>query len=427
MRSPPRRSPLTRLTPIHRRPGFDISITGMVYSTMMMFMGLAAVNSQAALLFGVFGLMIGILLVSGIVSKQMLRRIEIRRLLPDQATVGRPVLMHYSIFNRKKLWPTLSLTIAEIDGVQGFRRQPHAYLLHVAPQQTAVLMCEVTPKRRGLHVLNKHQLSTSFPFGFIKRAIMNEVSDSLLVFPPIAQVEPRLLQMFRSADTIGHNLRPRPGGTDEFYGLKDYRQGENPRNIYWKRSAHIGELVTKQMTQVSPPRLMVVIDTYNADASFDRRVEVEQSIAQAASLIDVAVDAGLSIGLVCWAGTWVTMSSNRGKRHKREMLSMLAKLPANPDHPPEVLLAQASTSVDSVTTLVLFTGGDLSSTSAGSEGRRAPPFRIGARSEAAASWFRFEKGLDFEEVMPFEESVKGKPAASKRKDAKSASAVTVNS
>ena len=36
---------------------------------MMMFMGLAAMNSQANLLFGVFGLMIGILLVSGVISR----------------------------------------------------------------------------------------------------------------------------------------------------------------------------------------------------------------------------------------------------------------------------------------------------------------------------------------------------------------------
>ena len=40
---------------------------------MMMFMGLAAMNSQANLLFGVFGLMIGILLVSGVISRIVLR------------------------------------------------------------------------------------------------------------------------------------------------------------------------------------------------------------------------------------------------------------------------------------------------------------------------------------------------------------------
>ena len=36
---------------------------------------------------------------------------------------------------------------------------------------TATVPVELLPKRRGLHRLNRHQISTSFPFGFIKRAI----------------------------------------------------------------------------------------------------------------------------------------------------------------------------------------------------------------------------------------------------------------
>ena len=48
-------------TPVRRKPSLDFSVTGLVYCSMMMFMGLAAINSQANLLFGVFGLMIGIL------------------------------------------------------------------------------------------------------------------------------------------------------------------------------------------------------------------------------------------------------------------------------------------------------------------------------------------------------------------------------
>src|SRR4051794_9488112 len=82
-------------TPVHRRPRFDFSVTGLVYSAIMMFMGLAAVNLQASLLFGVFGMMIGILMVSERFSRLGLRKLELRRLLPDLATVGRPTLIHY--------------------------------------------------------------------------------------------------------------------------------------------------------------------------------------------------------------------------------------------------------------------------------------------------------------------------------------------
>jgi uncharacterized protein (DUF58 family) len=375
-RKPSRRDPFA--TPLHKRPGFDISITGMVYSAMMCFMGLAAVNSQVSLLFGVFGLMIGILLVSGFLSKRMLRKVEVRRLLPDLASVGTPAVIHYTILNHKRFWPSLSVTVSEIDGVQGFRRQPTAYLLHVAPKQNAVLVCEILPKRRGVHVLNTHQLSTSFPFGFIKRAILQEQRDALLVFPPIAQVEPKLLQMFKSADTTGNNLRPRPGGNDEFFGLKEFRNGESPRQIYWKRSAHIGSLVAREMTHVAPPRLLIIVDTFGDASDIARKIEIEKSIAQAGSLMSSAIDSGLSVGLVCYTGQVLTVAGNRGKRHKREMLTTLAKLPANNVVSLEKLLADSRSVADAVTTSIVFTGGTASSASVGGrlvQVRAGPEFR----------------------------------------------------
>ena len=72
---------------VHRRPSLDFSLVGLVYSCMMMFMGLAAINSGANLLYGVFGLMIGVLLVAGILSKRVLRRLSVHRVLPDHLQV----------------------------------------------------------------------------------------------------------------------------------------------------------------------------------------------------------------------------------------------------------------------------------------------------------------------------------------------------
>src|SRR4051794_14501739 len=86
-------------TPVRKRPSLDFSITGLVYCSMMMFMGLAAVNTQANLLFGVFGLMIGVLLVAAVISRVVLRRVEVRRLLPEHGVVGKPVTLLYEFTN----------------------------------------------------------------------------------------------------------------------------------------------------------------------------------------------------------------------------------------------------------------------------------------------------------------------------------------
>lgn len=389
-------------TPVYRRPGFDFSFTGLVYCAIMMFMGFAAVNLQASLLFGVFGLMIGILLISSwISSKVVLRRLTLRRLLPDGGTVGRPTLLHYSINNRKRIWASFSVTLAELDGVQGFRRQPHAYLLHVAPRGTAAINCEVIPKRRGIVHLDRYQLSTSFPFGFIKRAIVANAPDTLLIFPALASVDPKLLNQFRSAESIGTSLRPQLRGTDEFYGLREFRPGESPRMIYWKRSARTGVLVMREMTQVAPPRIIVVVDTFNPDGSSERAVQIEKSIAQASSLIDAASEAGLAVGFTARGEHWHIIEAKRGKRHRRELQTLLAKLP--PAHTQRVddahtALAQAAAIANSLTTLVLMTGGTESSVSSGS--RRGSGIIIGCDSDLARNSFRFDPTIDFRSVGP---------------------------
>ena len=155
--------------------------------------------------------------------------------------------------------------------------------------------------RRGLHQLDRFQVATSFPFGFIKRAVNARRRDVLLVHPPIAQVDGALLRTCRSADTSGATMRPRAGGADEFYGVKDYRPGDNPRWIYWRRSARSGKMVSKLMTQVAPPRVLLLVNTFLDQRTAERHAAVEHSIAMAASLAIEAIGEGLSVGLCAWS------------------------------------------------------------------------------------------------------------------------------
>ena len=312
-----------------RKPSIDFSVTGLIYSTMMMFIGLAAVNTQANLLFGVFGLMIGILLVSFLISGLVIRRLKIDRVLPDHAIAGRTSVIYYNVTNEKKFWPSLSVTVAEVDELDAFARPPSAYILHAANKMLAAVPAEVLPLRRGLFELNRFQLSTSFPFGFIKRAIDGRKRDTLLVLPAIGSMSRELMRRFKSSQSVGMNVRPRSGGSDEFFGVKEYRSGENPRWIYWKRSAGAGPMVVKDMTRVSPPKLLVMVDTFRTEKTLEAYVAVERSIAAAATVIDAALAAGLPVGLVAWSGSWVTVEPGRGKRHRLDLLATLGKLPSN--------------------------------------------------------------------------------------------------
>ncbi|HSU67600.1 MAG TPA: DUF58 domain-containing protein [Tepidisphaeraceae bacterium] len=403
---------LPNQTVVRRRPGLDFSVTGVVYVGMMLFMGLAAINSQANLLFGVFGLMIGILVVSGFISRLVLKKLHVTRSFPESGCVGETLTLIYQITNGKRFWPSLSISIAELDGSEAFTTQPQGYMLHAAPHMTASVPSLVIPKRRGLHTMDHYQIATSFPFGFVKRARTERYRDSILIYPPIARVDPKLLSMCRSVDASGETMRPRPGGSDEFYGVKDYRPGDNPRRIYWRRSARSGTLVSKQMTQSAPPRIALLVDTCLEGTSLEAHAAVERCIAMAASVATVALERGQSVGLCAWSEDWVLLPPTRGKRHREDVLSILARLSRNTERPLQELLEKCQSVLHTGTTPILFTPRDVQLGIA--EGSRQGMIVIPADSDRARAWFRFDPGIDFRSCMPVDQAVKEKGDAGTR-------------
>jgi uncharacterized protein (DUF58 family) len=394
--------PSPAATPVRKRPALDFSLTGLVYCAMMMFMGLAAVNTQVNLLFAVFGLMIGVLLIAGVISRAVLRRLRVTRVLPEHAAVGEPVTLTYEFANTKRFWPSFSVTLSELDGSEAFVKQPCAYLLHAAARTAASVPTQVLPKRRGLHACDRFQLSTSFPFGFIKRAVDRRQHDTILVFPAIAKDDPQLLDACRSADRSGATMRPRRGGDDEFYGVKEFRSGENPRSIYWRRSARTGVLVAKEMTQVSPPKLLLIVDTFLAERSAPAHADVERTIAMAASLASHALGAGLMVGLYAWGGDrWLGVHPNRGKRHRVDLLAQLAQLPLNVTRDTQAALDASREFQQSAATPVLLTPRDIQL--GHSDAARGNLMVLAAPSSQAAAWFTFAPGIDFSRAMPWEQ------------------------
>jgi uncharacterized protein (DUF58 family) len=344
--------------------------------------------------------MIGILLVSGIISRFMLRGLDLNRVLPEHGSVGQTLVVNYEFTNRKRFWPSLSVTIAELDGAEAFMKQPHGYLLHVAPRMTAVVPVELIPKRRGLHRFDRNQISTSFPFGFIKRALERRREDHLLIFPAMAQVDQRLLSKMRSAESHGPTMRPRRGGVDDFYGLKEFRNGENPRYIYWRRSARTGTLVSKEMTHVSPPRITLLLDTYeDPDLPHEQADRaVEQCIAMAASLASNALEQNLPVGLFAWSRDWIGVAPNRGKRHRLDVLTALAIMDRNTSHPLSELLDRTYEFQESGTTSVLFTPRDIQLGL--SESVRGGMVVISPANSMTAKWFEFDPKVDFSHCGP---------------------------
>jgi uncharacterized protein (DUF58 family) len=378
---------------VRRYKSFRFTVTGIVFAIMMSFMGLAGQTTQANLLVAVFGIMAGILLLCWFFGGRMLRGLSVQRVLPEHGVVGQPILIQYEMRNQKRIWPAMALNISEVDGVSAFYRQPRGFVLHLTGNGTASTVATVLVKRRGVYHLDRLQISSSFPFGFIKQAVNKRLKESVLIYPPIGQVDQHLVRMCRPTESAGTRMRPLRGGTDEFYGVKEYRAGENPRWIYWRRSARTGTLVTKEMSHVSPPRLLLLVDTHDVLGTVESRSQVERVIAMAASLASSALDQGVSVGLVAWSDEWMQIVPNRGKRHRRDLLTGLARLPANDQHSQDLLIEEGVRQIKSGTTAVLLTAAPKRQSLADSA--RGRTLVLSPGDPRVWKMFNFEKTVDF--------------------------------
>ena len=58
----------------------------------------------------------------------------------------------------------------------------------------------------------------------------------------------------------GYHAYRRKGQGEEFFSLREYIRGDEPRKIYWKGSARRGELVSKEFTDEVVFKILVAID-----------------------------------------------------------------------------------------------------------------------------------------------------------------------
>ena len=340
----------------------------------------AAIYTQANLLFWSFGLMIGGLLISMILSLFALRKLTIQRLLPGHGVVGEAMVIRYRLANRRRIMPGFNIIIRETwgKGRRGFlthgpiaespqrlASQPTGWVLHMGPSQTVQAEAMCWPLKRGMLRFEHIEVSTTFPFGVIRKILHIHQTDEVLVYPRLFRMNRRLLGSMTQLDMTGRKQLDRSGGTEEFFGLRPYRVGDSIKTIDWKHSARTGSLISREFTQPSPPKIMLLLDltappTNPADAQATNKTNpptakhpknrkptpnrpdpndpIERAITLAASLICDAYFYGYQVGLMVRGGRCNAFPLHHSLPHRAKMLEALStidiNLPQNDDGPP---------------------------------------------------------------------------------------------
>jgi uncharacterized protein (DUF58 family) len=285
-------------------------------------LGLAATNTGNNLLYLLFAMLLGFITISGFLSEQAHRGLEVRRVFPGVVHAGTPAYFGLALTNRKRRIPSFSLHLEEADPASGtLQRQ---YLLRLGPREDSTWMYPLVFPRRGPQRLSGYRVWTRFPFGLFTKATRLRDPAEVLVLPAVYPLRGR------SRGTPwrnGERPLPRRGHGTELHALRDFRPGDDPRLIHWKSTARLGRLILRELEDEGAQRLRLVLGDAVPGALEEA---VERDISLAASLAAHWVGRGGEVQLVLPDGE--TPWGNE-PRHLRRILEALALFRADQRRP----------------------------------------------------------------------------------------------
>jgi uncharacterized protein (DUF58 family) len=243
-------------------------------------------------------MMVGSLFVSIFIAHHTLTGIRIERQFGQYAIAGEPVDVEYRLRNTKRYWPTMALFLREVN--EEIQDAPEAFILHLPSSRAAddiKIAAQMTPRRRGVLRLSTIELSTTFPFGFIRRTKRIRVPQELIVYPRIGMLNRRLAMEYRESVESGSMTSSRRGGHDEFYGIREYRPGDNIRSVHWRSTARTGQLMMRELAANAPPQLILVLNLRTAGARGDSAETLERAIELTAALVCYGYFENFAVGL----------------------------------------------------------------------------------------------------------------------------------
>ena len=346
------------------RPPRRLTFTraGKFFLLMTLAVGFGALNTGNNLLFLLLGMMLSAIVASGILSEAVLRKLRVHRRPPRRLWAGEGAPATFVVKNPRP-YLSLNIEVSELSpeclvgpmvgealdpgdvpfwkfwvsdrfGDERYVAIGRAPVLE--PRSSTHLKASYVFSERGVYQTAGLRLATRFPFGFFHK--VSEVDDvlDLTVYPAPLDAPEWAAEV---ASRFGDVDRNRAGRGEEYFALRDWRQGEDKRRIHWKRSARRGDLVVREFEEREQRAVLITLlsETGRAHehAPKSAQARFERGLSKLTGLITELTERGFQVGLR--AGDSYT-DPGRGAAAVDSMLTALARAEMTsgaPTAPPE--------------------------------------------------------------------------------------------
>lgn len=218
--------------------------------------GFAAINTGNNLLYLLLGLLLSLIIVSGVLSELSLRHLAVTRRLPRRAQVGRPHMVEIEVFNHKRRFPSYAVEVEDLR--EGQPADKRCFFLKITSRSAQVAAYRRTPARRGRDEHIGFRIATRFPFGFFEKSREIHCEGTLIIYPA---VEPVLLSQQAPGDLDEGGAAITRGHGHDLAGVRPMRDGDDVHDIYWRKSTVPGQVVLRERAREARRCVELFLDT----------------------------------------------------------------------------------------------------------------------------------------------------------------------
>lgn len=219
------------------------------------------------------------------------------------------------------------------------RREPPVLELAVPTGQSATADYDILPAQRGDLVLGKLYVRYQSALRLAERWAVGATSASVRVLPNLEQAKQQTLYLIRTRQVAMERRRRRLRGLGrEFESLREYRTGDEFRNISWTATARRSKLITRVFQVERSQTVWIVLDAGRLlreqivrSAASLRLSKLDYAVDAALALAQVAMHSGDRVGLLAY-GREIQQNRNagRGASHLHSIVESLALVHPEP-------------------------------------------------------------------------------------------------
>jgi len=269
---------------------YRLTREGIVYLGVVFVLVLAAVNTGNNLLWMLLSCAMAGLLISGVLSRAVLRGVELRFDMPEHIFAEQPVVAELELRNEKETWPSFSLRVLGENkkGAGQILTRP-VFFPYIPRQSSARQKVELSFPHRGNYRQDAFSIRTRFPFGFFEKTRQVDSQLEIIVYPKVVPTEHFYEVLPLLSGEMASNFR---GRGHELHSLRDYLYTDSARFVDWKVTARAGRLMVREFAREDERRVMLVLDPFIGPppvALGESEAEAQQAAADHAARFERAV------------------------------------------------------------------------------------------------------------------------------------------